>query len=288
MRARRLLAVRVVPLLAAVLVVAGATVFADRVVNPALLFLSGTVKIGIHGGLPGWSYPRDEPEGFDVALARFLADEYGFTLELVPLQPEQRESELRGGRVDLVIANYSIDGSSWSDPGRSRLDVIDFVGPYFLDKSGVMYSSDKLGDQQAIPVGNVCVSNGTTAQDYLGGQGILANQAECFRRFADGTDTQVVGVVTDLSLLTTYTREFGATARPAVWRDDPSNYPVHDERYGIAMADDSPALCRELTDAVDEFLTDHGHGWDRAFADHLHGVADPAGHKPERADTSLC
>lgn len=250
MRARRVLAVRVVPLLAAVLVVAGATVFADRVVNPALLFLSGTVKIGIHGGLPGWSYPRDEPEGFDVALARFLAEEYGFTLELVPLQPEQRESELRGGRVDLVIANYSIDGSSWSDPGRSRLDVIDFVGPYFLDKSGVMYSSDKLGDQQAIPVDNVCVSN--------------------------------------LSLLTTYTREFGATARPAVWRDDPSNYPVHDERYGIAMADDSPALCRELTDAVDEFLTDHEHGWDRAFADHLHGVADRARHKPERADTSLC
>jgi glutamate transport system substrate-binding protein len=285
MRFRRVLSTRLVPLLAAVLVVTGTTVFADRVVNPALLFLSGTVKIGIHGGLPGWSYPRDEPEGFDVVLARFLAEKYGFTLELVPLQPEQRESELRGGRVDLVIANYSIDGSSWGDRDKRRLEVIDFAGPYFLDHSGVMYSPDKLAGQPGIPVGNVCVSNGTTAQDYLDGQGITADQAECFRRFADRTDLAVMGVVTDLSLLTTYTREFGAMAQPAVWRNDPSHYPVHDERYGIAMADDSPALCRELTSAVDDFLS---HGWDRAFADHLHGVGDSGKHKPEHADARLC
>ena len=288
MRFRRLLSARLVPLVAAVLVIIGSTALADRVVNPALLFLSGTVKIGVHGGLPGWSYPRDEPEGFDVAFAGFLADKYGFTLELVPLQPEQRESELRAGRVDLVIANYSIDGASWEDRDRRRLDVIDFAGPYFLDNSGVMYSEEKLGGRQTIPAGNVCVSNGTTAQEYMKGHGIRADQAECFRRFADALDTDVVGVVTDQSLLTTYTREFGAWVEPAVWRNDPTNYPIHDEQYGIAMPDDSPALCRELTSAVDEFLADHEHGWDRAFADHLRGVGDSARHKPERADARLC
>jgi glutamate transport system substrate-binding protein len=283
---------RLVPLLAAVLVVAGSTVFADRVLNPALLFLSGTVKIGVNGGLPGWSYPRDDPGGFDVALAEFLADEYGFTLELVPLRPEQRERELRAGHVDLVIANYSIDGSSWGDRDKSRLDVIDFAGPYFLDNSGVMYSADKLaapggGDLQ-IPVDKVCVSNGTTAQDYLKGGGVRADQDECFRRFTDATDGAVVGVVTDQSLLTTYAREFGATAGPAVWQNDPSRYPIHDERYGIAMPDDSPALCRELTTAVDEFLADPDRGWDRAFAEHLRGVTHPGRHKPEHADSRLC
>lgn len=74
-------------------------------------------------------------------------------------------------------------------------------------------------------------------------------------------------------------------AQPAVWRNDPSHYPVPDERYGIATADDSPALCRELTGAVDDFLP---HGWDRAFADHLHGVGDSGRHKPEHADARLC
>ncbi len=284
MRRSRLLAV-----LAAVLVVAGATVFADRVLNPALLYLSGTVKIGVNGGLPGWSYPRDEPAGFDVALARFLAEEYGFTLELVPLRPEQRERELRAGRVDLVIANYSIEGSSWGDPDKTRLEVIDFAGPYFLDNSGVMYSRDKLARYgREIPVDKVCVSNGTTAQDYLKGGGVFADQDECFRRFTDVDDAAVVGVVTDQSLLTTYAREFGAEAAPAVWKNEPSQYPIHDEEYGIAMPDDSPALCRELTRAVDEFLADRDHGWDRAFAEHLHGVGNPGKHKPERADSRLC
>ncbi|GAB1511325.1 transporter substrate-binding domain-containing protein [Actinophytocola sp. KF-1] len=280
---------RLPAVLAAVLVVVGSTVFADRVLNPALLFLSGTVKIGVNGGLPGWSYPRDEPRGFDVELARFLADRYGFTLELVALRPEQRERELRAGHVDLVIANYSIDGSSWGDRDKSRLDVIDFAGPYFLDNSGVMYSRDKLaGYGMEIPVDKVCVSNGTTAQDYLKGGGVFADQDECFRRFTDAEDHAIVGVVTDQSLLTTYAREFGAEAAPAVWQNEPSQYPIHDERYGIAMPDDSPALCRELTDAVDAFLADRDGGWDRAFAEHLDGVADPGRHKPEHADSRLC
>jgi glutamate transport system substrate-binding protein len=288
MRVRRLLTTRLAPLLAAVLVVAGTTVFADRVVNPALLFLSGTVKIGVHGDLPGWSYPRHEPEGFDVALAEFLADRYGFTLEMVPLQPQERETELRGGRVDLVIANYSIGGSSWEDHGRKRLDVMDFAGPYYLDEFGVMYAAKKVAPHgRKLPMENICVSNGTTAQDYLDGHGFEADQAECFGRFTNPDDPKVVGVVTDLSLLTTYTRRFGAAVVPAVWRSDPGYFPVHEEKYGIAMADDSPALCRELTEAVDAFLTDEN-GWDRAFADHLDGVPDRAAHKPAHADTRLC
>jgi hypothetical protein len=154
-----------------------------------------------------------------------------------------------------------------------------------------MYSEAKLekemGSQSGIPVEYLCVSNGTTAQDYLKGEGIPADQDECFRRFADRTDV-VVGVVTDLSILTTYAHQFGATAIPAVWRNDPSKYPVHDERYGIAMPDDNPALCRELTTSIDEFLADHDDGWDRAFSDHLQGVDDRDKHKPAHADPGLC
>lgn len=279
---------RLLPLAAAVLVVTGSTALADRVLNPALLALSGTIKIGINGSLPGWSYPRNQADGFDVALANFLRDKYGFTLELIPLRPEQRESAIRRGEVDLVIANYSIHGSSSDDRAKRRLDVIDFAGPYFLDNSGVMYSEAKLMGQPGIPVDSVCVSNGTTAQDYLKGRGLRADQDECFRRFADPDDTAIVGVVTDQAILTAYTLTFGATAIPAIWGNDLANYPIHDEKYGIAMPNDSPALCRELTTAIEEFLADSANGWDRAFDDHLQGVEDRPKHKPERTDERLC
>jgi glutamate transport system substrate-binding protein len=301
MTLRHAILARLVPLLAAVLVATGSTVFADRVLNPALLFLSGTIKIGINGALPGWSYPRDDDEadGFDVALAKFLQRKYEFTLDLVPLRPDQRKTELSAGRVDLVIANYSIDGSSWPDTDNKRLDVMDFAGPYFLDHSGVMYSEEKrskvTSDETSIPVGNLCVSNGTTAaQDYLKGAGKSADQSECFRRFADSTDYDIVGVVTDQVILTTYTRKFytgelqdAATASPLIWQNDLSNYPIHDERYGIAMPDNSPALCRELTSAINEFLENEA-GWEQAFTDHLDGVGDRDEHKPDHADPRLC
>lgn len=43
---RRFISARLVPLLAAALVAAGSTTFAQSVLSPARIFLSGTVKIG--------------------------------------------------------------------------------------------------------------------------------------------------------------------------------------------------------------------------------------------------
>lgn len=175
--------------------------------------------------------------------------------------------------------------STWPWPGWKRLDAVDFAGPYFLDHSGGMYSPDKLVGQPAIPVGNVCVSNGTTAQDYLEGQGIVADQAECSRRFADRTDTAVIGsgdrpVAADD--LHPRVRRHGA-ARGVAERP----VPLPGARRAVRDRDArrQPGAVPELTSAVDEFLAD---GRDEAFADHLRGVGDSGRHKPERAGSRLC
>jgi len=285
---------RLVPLLVATLVVTGSTAATNMLRDPVTRYLSGQVVIGINGNHPGWSYPRGDPDGFDVELARFLAHKYGFRMKLVPLSPDQRETKLRNGDVDLVIANFSIDGKSWLERGRKRLDVLDFAGPYFKDNSGVMYSEDKLRQVDpsldAIPADHVCAANGTTAQDYLGGQGVPEDEVDCFRRFADKTDLRIVGVVTDQAILTSYAHEFGGTAIPAIWKDNnPSRYPISKERYGIGMPNGNPELCRELTKAINEFLSGgRSSPWQRAFDNHLYGVSDPEDHKPAQAESQLC
>ncbi|GAA2988817.1 transporter substrate-binding domain-containing protein [Actinokineospora diospyrosa] len=308
--ATRRLRVRLYSLGAAAVVAVASTVVADRFVNPALLSLPETVKIGFNGRLPGWSFGKwdrgtyERPYGFDVAVADYLADRYGFTWEPVFLDPGQREPWLVSGKVDLVISNYSMDGKSSENGNLARSDVLDFAGPYFLDVSGVMFNRAKIKDLLSVNVerGTVkflCASIGTTAEEYLRRSAVpssdetpvRATQRECFDRFNNPDDLSVTGMVTDQSILSAYSagayeRDTGPKVESATWANDQFGFPMSDERYGIAMRNDSPALCRELADAVDDFIADSA-GWDRAFAENLAGI-EPRGHKPVQADRRLC
>lgn len=289
---------RLLPLASAFAMVVGLTAATNYVLSPVLA-LSGTVTIGVNGRLPGWSFGSNNlvpliPEnavGFDVELAKFLERKFGFHLELRRLAPDKRETALLDGDVDLVIANYSYDGYAL-DGSRRRTEVLDFAGPYYHDVSGIMYSKDKLEKLklQTIPREGVCVSRGTTAQkDYP--DAIVIEQENCFQRFANSTDYGVVAVSTDLSLLTAYTQlnpdrdddEVGVM--PESWKFDPFDNSTRHEYYGIAMRNNSPLLCKQLADAIQEFLNDHENGWDRAFQDSL-GLTrlKPGDHKPKSAD----
>jgi len=282
--------------------VVGLTAATDYVLSPVLAGLSGTVTIGVNGRLPGWSFGPNKhvpliPEnavGFDVELAKFLERRFGFHLELMRLAPDKRDTALLDGDVDLVIANYSIDG--YARDGRRRTDVLDFAGPYYHDVSGIMYSKDKLeklnlpSGSEFIPPEHVCVSRGTTAQkDYP--DAIAIEQKNCFHRFANPTDYEVVAVSTDRSLLTAYTQlnpdrdDDEVEVIPESWNLDPFGNSTRNEYYGIAMRNNSPLLCKQLADAIQEFLNDHENGWDRAFQDSL-GLTrlKPGDHKPESAD----
>lgn len=289
----RLLRTRVLPLAAAALVVAGATVLVDQELNPARRYLSGTVRIGINGNLPGWSFPPDDDAaGFDVELAAFLRDKYGFDLELVPMQPDERERKLLDGRVDLVIANFSANGLSMTDPSKRRSQVMDFAGPYYSDVSGVMWYSKDIADGNSGGLSDdsaaqVCVSNGTTAPEYMDGKGIPEDQLECFKRFVDETDYEILGVVTDQSILIPWAvhNKIGEPIR-ATWNYN-NVFPINDELYGIAMPDSSPALCDELNSAIDEFLS-AADGWDRAFDAHLSIIGNKDEKKPQETDSSWC
>ncbi|PPK63809.1 transporter substrate-binding domain-containing protein [Actinokineospora auranticolor] len=280
---------RLLPLLAAAAVGAGSLVAVTQVVDSPARYLSGTVVIGINGTLPGWSEPKDHPTGFDAALATFLAEKYHFDISWYPLAPNERENALVDGVVDLVIANFSMSGESARNPGQQRDQTIDFAGPYFRDRSGVLVDSTKrakvTGGKPGIPAENLCVGSGTTGEENSNHQARRMPQAECFAAFSD-VNTDTIGVMTDQGILTEYAAaRSGGKVVPAFWEDD--DHPINDkEFYGIGIPDGSTALCQELTRAINEFLTNGR--WGSAFSTHLTHLGEKDFHKPDESDPSRC
>ena len=77
---------------------------------------SGTVKIAIPENFPpfGALGAEGEYEGYDVDVAKLIAEDLGVELELVPVTSKQRIPFLETDKVDLVIATMG------ANPGRAK------------------------------------------------------------------------------------------------------------------------------------------------------------------------
>ncbi|WP_033443438.1 transporter substrate-binding domain-containing protein [Saccharothrix sp. NRRL B-16314] len=277
---------RLIPLIIAMLTTAALTAAAYVHFDTPTKYLGDELVVGISGTMPGWSFPDDAPEGFDIDLATFIATELGFDhVTYQVLQPVERITALTEGRVDLVIANFSIDGPSWPDQDKRRRNLIDFAGPYYIDNSGLMYSADKMDrldpGWSGIPRELVCTNAGTTAEHNT----LREHDRDCFNRFVDPDDLSVVAVVTDQSLLVAYSKARRSAVLPLMWENDPSTFPVKDERYGVGMRKGTPGLCQQLNDLVQRFLDER---WDGSFARWLGTVPHGKSHKVSDVDRTLC
>jgi glutamate transport system substrate-binding protein len=243
-------------------------------------YLSGEVTIGINGTLPGWSESSspDEAAGFDVALVEFLQDKYSFTPKYKKVRPGEREQVLASGEVKLVVANYSMT--------TKRDEEVDFAGPYFRDRSGILCNDQKIRCDQdhPIPQDVVCVTKGTTAAKNLSGAQMRDSIVECMDAFYNSSDNSIAAISTDLTILQSYGHRIGSVGT-VTWADQP-DHPISEELYGIGLPDNSPKLCQELSAAVDEFLASED-GWGAAFARHLPGT-DPFGRNPGKSDRQWC
>lgn len=226
-------------------------------------YLQGrAVNIGINGRLPGWSDKSGKSfEGFDAELARYLVERFKFKkVNYVLLDPGEREDALREGRVDLVIANYSIT--------TERDKLVDFAGPYFLDKSAIFFSKAKYkGD--SLNSYKVCFTAGTTSQqDVIKQYGpIVAQKSEseeslqkCMERFFY-EDSAVSAIATDETILKAYQESIVRKENVSENKFSTFDY-KKPEKIGVGIPNNHPGLCREISEALNDFL---GEPWGAAF-----------------------
>ena len=74
--------------------------------------------------------------GFDMALAQYIADYLGLTLEVVPMDFNGILGEMAAGTADLALAGLS--------PDPDRADSMDFSDMYYEGKQAFITSKDKL------------------------------------------------------------------------------------------------------------------------------------------------
>ena len=97
---------------------------------------AGVIRIAVPADLPpfGSVAAAGKLEGYDVDVARLLANDLGVKVELVPVTSYDRIPALLTLRADLVVANLGVN------PDRARF--IEFSSPYAPFHSGVYGAPD--------------------------------------------------------------------------------------------------------------------------------------------------
>ena len=204
---------------------------------------SGTVKIGVKFDQPGLGQKppgEDIPVGFDVDIARMLAAKLGIPTEKVQwveTESEVREKYLRNGRVDFVVASYSLSDE--------RREVVGQAGPYYITGQRLLaLKESRIKDVDDIRSARVCAVKGSTALQNVKAKGArvvaVASTRECLERVLDGSVSAMTG---DGGALLGYAAE---NPRKLVVVGEPMTR----ERYGVGYPKDRPELCQFILDTL--------------------------------------
>ena len=123
---------------------------------------SGKLIIGVFSDKAPFGYIDKDGnyQGYDVYFAERLAKDLGVKAEYISLEPANRVEYAKTGKVDIVLANFTVT--------KERAEQVDFALPYMKVALGVVSpakanitSIDQLKDKLLI------VAKGTTAETYF-------------------------------------------------------------------------------------------------------------------------
>ena len=123
---------------------------------------SGKLTIGVFSDKKPFGYVDEngEYQGYDVYLARRLAEDLGVELELVSVDAPNRVEYLTSAKVDIILANFTVTAE--------RAEVVDFALPYMKVALGVVSPDDQLITSiEELRGKTLIVSKGTTAETWF-------------------------------------------------------------------------------------------------------------------------
>jgi glutamate transport system substrate-binding protein len=220
---------------------------------------AGKITVGVKYDQPGLGFKGatdDIPSGFDVEIAKLLVADLGIDptdTEAVTYEEtisDNREPFLKEGKVDLVLASYSITDERRQEVGQT--------GPYFVTGQQVLVpiDSDVTGIED-LKGKEVCSVTGSTSIDKINEQGAKGigfdSYSECVQKVLDGT---VSAMSTDGSILAGFAAQNEGELK--VVGDEFS-----EERIGVGYSLEHPEMCQWINDVLTESFEDGS--WAEAF-----------------------
>ena len=163
----------------------------------------GEITIGVKFDQPGLGFKgaaSDVPTGFDVEIAKILAAGLGIDpasdkVKWVETISDNREPFLQKGRVDLVLASYSITDE--------RKQIVGQTGPYMLTGQQVLVKKDSnIKGIEDLKGKEVCSAEGSTSLENVNAKGAKGVGAETYSACAEDVMAgSVPAMSTDGSIL---------------------------------------------------------------------------------------
>lgn len=223
---------------------------------------AGEITIGVKYDQPGLGFQdasSDIPTGFDVEIAKILAADLGIAPEDVAWEEtisDNREPYLQQGRVDLVLATYSITDE--------RREVVGQTGPYFITGQQVLVPADSdvesIEDLQGEEVCSVSGSTSLSNVEEAGAVGVPADTySQCAEDVVNGT---VPAMSTDGAILLGLAAQYDGELKVV-------GEEFSEERIGVGYSPDYPEMCEWINETLTESFEDGS--WEAAFEATLGG-----------------
>ena len=192
---------------------------------------------------------RGEIVGFDIDVARAVAERAGIRMKFVNTPWEGMFNTLDQGSSDILVSSITIT--------EERRQSMDFTDPYFDSRQLIAVRSDlpvtRFADLKTL---RVAVQAGTTGDDAVAG--LLGQTNSKLRRFetmalvlAELESGGADAVVADNGVLAHYVAQYAGTRFKAV--DDP-DFVV--ERYGMAVKKGRADLLAQLNQGLASIRAD--------------------------------
>ena len=211
----------------------------------------GTIKIGTKFDQPlfGQKGLDGKPVGFDVEIGKLIAAKLGIAadkIEWVETVSANREPFIEQGRVDIVVATYTINDK--------RKQVVSFAGPYYEAGQALMVNKDNtsITKPEDVKGKKVCSVTGSTpaatiVEKYQAELVPAATYSACLEPLRN---KQVEAITTDNVILAGFVNKEPDAFKLA------SDETFTKEPYGIGLKKDDTEFRNWINDQLEEFASD--------------------------------
>jgi glutamate transport system substrate-binding protein len=240
---------------------------------------AGTLKVGTKFDQPlfGLKNPtNDEIEGFDVEIAKIIAEGiFGEgnaegKVQFTETPSKIRETAIEQGRVDMVVATYTINDE--------RKQQVGFAGPYYIAGQDIMVRADdtSISGVEDLNGKKVCSVQGSTSIENVREQAPQADLSVTFDVYslcAEAlADRRVDAVSTDNVILLGLIGAEGGDAFKLVGN------PFTEEPYGIGVKRSDTEFRNFINDQLEKAYEDGS--WADAFERTVGTVAEETPEPP--------
>ncbi len=123
---------------------------------------SGKIVMGVFSDKAPFGYvdANGDYQGYDIYFAKRIAEDLGVELELIPTDPASRVEYAVTGKVDIILANFTVT--------PERAEKVDFALPYMKVALGVVSPDNALiTNVEDLNGKTLIVVKGTTAETYF-------------------------------------------------------------------------------------------------------------------------